>query len=269
MRKAVLIGLLVGTLSWGNAPLVDASMVNAPGDSSKGSGKSFGVAPGISQAQEQEQSQQGAQAQTQEGAQNQAPNQSIVVPAGTRIQLALTNPITTKSMKPGTSLRAMVSFPVAVGPQVAIPVNTYIEGTIDRVDNPRSGNPVLRAHFTRVIFANGYTLPLAGDIEVAQAILPEGEHFELASYEGGNAASFKLAAFQQQQPPPLSKPGPSTGEIAALVAVPAVGIVLLVLAAKHNGGANWVVFDSGWQFEMVLQAPLTLDAASVPATSAT
>lgn len=263
MRKAALIGLLVGLLSWGEAPVV-----NATPDNGRESAKAFGVTPGTSQAQAGAQTQEGEQQQASNGAQNQGQSPTIVVPAGTSIQLALTNPITTKSMKAGTPLRAMVSFPVSVGSQVAIPVNTYVEGAIDSVQGARTANPVLRAHFTRVIFANGYTVPLTGDIEVAQTILPEGEHFELASYESGNAPSLMLAALQQQ-PPPLPKPGPSSGEIAAFVALPVIGIVLIVLAAKHNGGANGVVFNSGWQFEMVLQAPLTLDAASVPAASAT
>jgi hypothetical protein len=264
MRKAALIGLLVGLLSWGEIPVVNATPENG-----RDGMKTYGVAPGISQEQAGTQTQDGAQPQTPNGAQSQTPSETIVVPAGTSIQLALTNPITTKSMKTGTPLRAVVSFPVSVGSQVAIPVNTYVEGTIDSVQNARSANRMLRAHFTRVIFTNGYTVPLAGEIEVAQVISPEMEHFELASYREGNAGEFELAALQQQPPPPLPKPGPSSGEIAAFVAVPVVGVVLLLLAVKHNGGANGVVFDSGYQFEMVLQAPLTLDAASVPAASAT
>jgi hypothetical protein len=268
MRKAALIGLLVGLLSWGEIPVVNATPENG-----REGATTYGIAPGISQEQSGTQTQDGAQPQTPNGAQSpmpsQAPSETIMVPAGTSIQLALTNPITTKSMKTGTPLRAVVSFPVSVGSQVAIPVNTYVEGMIDGVQNARSANRMLRAHFTRVIFANGYTVPLAGEIEVAQVISPEGEHFELASYREGNVGESELAALQQQPPPPLPKPGTSSGEIAAFVAVPVVGVVLLLLAVKHNGGANGVVFDSGYQLEMVLRAPLTLDAASVPAASAT
>ena len=38
--------------------------------------------------------------------------------------------------------------------------------------------------------------------------------------------------------------------------------------AHHRAGSfDYVVFDSGWQFTMVLQHPLTLDAGQVAAAS--
>ncbi|MGA7089859.1 MAG: hypothetical protein WA737_03500 [Candidatus Acidiferrales bacterium] len=40
-------------------------------------------------------------------------------------------------------------------------------------------------------------------------------------------------------------------------------VALLVLAAHHNGGSSAVLFDTGWQFEMALQSPLTVDTANI------
>jgi hypothetical protein len=41
----------------------------------------------------------------------------------------------------------------------------------------------------------------------------------------------------------------------------------MVLMARHGGGGTGVIFDTGWQFEMVLDSPLTVDAASVAASA--
>jgi hypothetical protein len=50
-----------------------------------------------------------------------------------------------------------------------------------------------------------------------------------------------------------------------VVGTTVAAIVALVLLGHHQGGWNGVLFDTGWQFEMVLQSPLTVDAASVAA----
>jgi hypothetical protein len=50
-------------------------------------------------------------------------------------------------------------------------------------------------------------------------------------------------------------------------------VVLGVISHHHHGNADYLLFDNGWQFQMVLQTPLSLDAArvaaaaSMPATS--
>ena len=51
---------------------------------------------------------------------------------------------------------------------------------------------------------------------------------------------------------------------------PVAGIVVLVAVIGHHRAANaeYVLFDTGWQFQMALQEPLTLDAAQVSAAAA-
>ncbi|MBT9331704.1 hypothetical protein [Paracidobacterium acidisoli] len=37
----------------------------------------------------------------------------------------------------------------------------------------------------------------------------------------------------------------------------------------HYGNADYVLFDNGWQFQMALESPLSLDAARVADAAAT
>ena len=77
--------------------------------------------------------------------------QTITIPVGTRIPLALASPITSKA-RPGDAVRAVTGFPVTVGTQLAIPVGTYVEGVIDKVTKGGRSGPSLQMHFTRILF---------------------------------------------------------------------------------------------------------------------
>ena len=89
----------------------------------------------------------------------------ITVPAGTAIPLTLMNAVKSKSTKPGDTVRAVVAFPVTVGSRLAIPTGTFVEGTVTQVTARPLKNqvPTLRVHFTRLLFANGYSVALNGE----------------------------------------------------------------------------------------------------------
>lgn len=88
---------------------------------------------------------------------------TIVIPPGTRITLALTSPIWAKTAKPGDAVYATTAFPVASNGMMFIPPGTYILGQIDAVTKPgwRTPRALFQMHFSKIIFANGYTLELA------------------------------------------------------------------------------------------------------------
>ncbi|HXT86990.1 MAG TPA: hypothetical protein VN745_08210 [Verrucomicrobiae bacterium] len=198
-------------------------------------------------------------------------NGTIVIPAGTQISAKLSSPINGKSRK-GQIARAMVAFPVTVGTHLVIPAGAYVSGTIKNVETHGRGAPKVQIHFTSLVYANGYTVPLdasdaQADLEqtVAYAKSPGGSEngVQQASAFGGNAAT--------TGPAPLPSMGPPKGFIIAFV-VSAVGGVALTMAAllhrKHEALNSSLVFDTGWEFDIVLQKPLTLDAASVNAAIA-
>ena len=191
--------------------------------------------------------------------------QTITIPSGTRIPLALASPITTKA-RPGNAVRAVTGFPVTVGTRLAIPAGAYVEGVIDKVTKRGRSGPSLRMHFTRILYANGYSVAIDGANTQAKALHPGSSFPEPNALAGGNGAEYALGAESSSQLPAIQPPPSHLGVILGVAVGSAVaGIVAIVLTARHRGGGNGVLFDTGWQFEMVLQSPLTVDAASVAA----
>jgi len=95
----------------------------------------------------------------------------ITIPAGTQIMLAMTSPVWSKTVKPGDPVYSTTAFPVATGNQMAIPPGTYAQGTIDAVTKPtrKTNSADFQIHFTKLIFANGYTVELAASPAAATA----------------------------------------------------------------------------------------------------
>ncbi len=87
---------------------------------------------------------------------------TIIIPAGTRVELSLTAPVWAKTAKAGDNIYGQVSFPVVVGSQMAIPPGTYVEGRIDSLTRPGTFSPHARLQidFTKIIFSNGYVVVL-------------------------------------------------------------------------------------------------------------
>ncbi|HTZ98849.1 MAG TPA: hypothetical protein VMB02_00865 [Candidatus Aquilonibacter sp.] len=192
-------------------------------------------------------------------------SQIVVVPQGTQIPATLASPITSKTAKPGRTVRAVTSFPVTIGSQIVIPVGTYFEGVIDRVKKNGRTGPTIEMHFTRIIFANGYTVNVDATNQSADATEPDSGSGVAASFAGNDAPHLVLAA--QQTPPPVPH-GPSAGIIGAAVGLAAASIVGIIIATHHGVGSNGVLFDEGWQFDLVLRGPLSLNSASITAAAA-
>ncbi|MGH9528365.1 MAG: hypothetical protein ACRD2S_00430, partial [Terriglobales bacterium] len=220
VRKVVLVGLLAVSTCWAQDPASNASSQPQP------------QAPAVFQPQ------------------------TITIPAGTRIPSTLASPITTKS-GPGTAIRAVTTFPVTVGTQLAIPVGTYFEGVIDKVTKGGRYSASVQMHFTRIIYANGFGTVVNGVNVQAKALLPRQGSPETTAFAGGDAKGNALAAeqlqglppFQQPPPPPtLQKPpGPNVGIIVgSLVATVAVAIIAIVIASHHRSNSTAVLFDTGW-----------------------
>jgi hypothetical protein len=105
---------------------------------------------------------------------------SITLPAGTKIELFLMRPVWAASAKAGDPVYAQVSFPAVANDRVAIPAGAYVMGTIESVTKPtrRSNRAEIQVLFTKIIFANGYTVELPGSADGATAVsaqAPQGE----------------------------------------------------------------------------------------------
>ena len=93
-----------------------------------------------------------------------SPHASVTLPPGTKIELVVTRPEWAQSAKNGDTIYAQTSFPVVAGGSMAIPAGTYVEGTIAGVTRPtrKLERAEIQVLFTKIIFADGYTVVLPG-----------------------------------------------------------------------------------------------------------
>jgi hypothetical protein len=166
----------------------------------------------------------------------------LTVPPGTKVSLALTRPIWAKTVQVGDTVYSATAFPVAVGNDMAIPPGTYVEGKIDALKRPGwlSGHAEFQLHFTKLIFANGYTVELSDVVADSSG----GANQALS----GNSAA--------------APPAPGTGATASgpVDIEPAVARIYVDVSSRSD-----VLLDNGAPIEMLLQTPLSLESGSVAA----
>jgi type IV secretion system protein VirB10 len=207
-----------------------------------------------------------------------APSDITTVPMGTLVALNLITSIKSKSTRPGDPVRAVVAFPLAIGTRVAIPAGTFVEGVVDKVNaHPRAGgSATAQLRFTRLLFANGYSVPLVATNVQAKLFDPDTgtqPTYQLADARDGAPYLGEAFTAPGQNPPPLPplpSVGPSPGTLAGIGIGAGVGILVLTLVIGHHhaSSADFILFEAGWQFQMTLQEPLTLDPAQTSAAAA-
>lgn len=188
------------------------------------------------------------------------PQQTITVPAGTRIPLVLKHAITTRNAKPGDGVYAETSFPVVVDGEIVIPPGSYVQGSILSMQRPGrvKGRAEMQVAFRTIILPNGYTASLPGAIESA----PGGEGHVMKDEEGTVQA-------EGEKGKDAATIATSTGTGAAIGAIAgrgkgagigagvggAVGLASVLLSRGSD-----LRLEAGSTLEMVLQRPLVLDA---------
>jgi hypothetical protein len=203
--------------------------------------------------------------------------QAITVPTGTAVQLTLMSAVKSKSTHAGDTVRAVVAFPVTIGTELAIPAGTFVDGDVLQVTaRPKAAQqPSFRVHFTRLVFSNGYSVALNG--ENTQALVlpfdssaPTNEVAELAPLRLPGSR-FAMGGGQQTQLPTLPRVGPNPAVVGGAIGGGFAALVVLMLVLAHHSVNNtdFLLYDAGWQFQMILDSPLTLDAAQVAAAAAT
>jgi hypothetical protein len=98
----------------------------------------------------------------------------IIVPAGTKIPLAMLTPLPIKSSKPGDVVYAETIFPTTVDDSVVIPPRTRLQGQIDSM--ARGGflgtRMAFQIHFTQMAFPNDYVVDLSAGSSPSGDIVP-------------------------------------------------------------------------------------------------
>lgn len=159
---------------------------------------------------------------------------TLLVPAGTKVILALTGPVWTKTAHIGDPIYGVSAFPVSINNIMAIPPGTYVEGQIDSITRPtrQTNRAEFQMHFTKMVFANGYTV----ELPVAPPSTPVSQ-----------SPTAKNPLVQDEVP---------TVNAAATAAVH-VDVYF----------TSDILLDNGSQIEMDLQSALSLDAANVAASA--
>jgi type IV secretion system protein VirB10 len=186
-----------------------------------------------------------------------APN-TITVPSGTKLLMALKSGINTKTAKVGDGVYLETNFPVTIDNVMAIPPGTYVQGTIDNVR--RSGRVKGRAevlfHFTTLIFPSGYTISVPGSVND----VPGADNARVKNKEGTVQADGTKGKDAGTIAGPAAE-GAIIGALArgakgALIGSGIGGAVGLAEVLFSRG--NEINYPAGTAVEMVLQRPLTL-----------
>ncbi len=187
----------------------------------------------------------------------------IVLPAGTKVPLRLTQAISTKNARAGDNVYAETTFPITVDNRMAIPPGTYVQGRITSVQRAGrvKGRAELQIHFTSLIFPSGYTLMLPGTVEQ----VPGAEHAAVKDKEGTIQAEGKggktAASTAEYGATGAVVGGLSRGGKGALIGGgigAAAGLAIATLTRNTE-----VRMEPGTTLEMILQRPLELDQAKL------
>jgi hypothetical protein len=185
---------------------------------------------------------------------------AFMLPPGTKLPLGLLRPLKLKS---GQDIYLQITFPVTVGNQMVVPPGTYIQGVVEKIvrKDRRRYRLDFEVRSASMIFLNGYTVPIAGTVNIAttnaalQAPLPRNSkgHPVAAMAAVGSATTPSLP------PDPFAKDVHNAMIVIGVVAAVAV-TTAIVLAARSDP-----YVEVGTPLEIILPAPLFLDAGRVMA----
>lgn len=106
----------------------------------------------------------GAQEPTQPSPlQSSSSAQTITLPAGTHVPMVITHPIESRHIRRGDDIYAQVTSPVASGNQMVVPPGTFVQGTVDKLEQ-RNGRAFLHLRSMAITFPDGYVTPVPGPI---------------------------------------------------------------------------------------------------------
>jgi len=188
----------------------------------------------------------------------------LVVPAGTKVPLALKHAVSTKSAREGDSVYAETTFPVVQDNRVLIPAGTYVQGRITHVQRAGriKGRAEVLMHFTTLIYPSGYTVMLPGAVEN----VPGAEKTSIKGEEGtirqDSQKGEKIGTVAQGAGTGAVIGGLSRGGKGAAIGAGIGGAVGTAIALLSRG--NDVKLDAGTTVEMVFQRAVPLDPSRIP-----
>jgi type IV secretion system protein VirB10 len=192
---------------------------------------------------------------------------AMTIPAGTRVPISLKQAISTKTAREGDPVYAESVFPFVVNDRVVIPVGTYIQGKITRVQRGGhvKGRAELLIHFTSIIYPSGYTVMLGGNIENA----PGAERTSMKGQEGTIQQDSDAGRKAKE-----AAGGATTGAViggitgggkGAGIGAGVGGVAGLAIAMLSRGAD--VRLEPGTSLEMEIQREVPLDPSRIKAVA--
>jgi hypothetical protein len=197
---------------------------------------------------------------------------ALIIPAGTKIPLALAQAISTKNAREGDAVYASTAFPFVLNDRILVPAGTYIQGKIMRTQ--KAGGAGKRAeiliHFTSMIYPTGYTVMLPGSIDNT----PGADNKGVKDSEG----TVQQDKDTGQRVEDAAKGAAVAGTVGGIAGAAAGGLN----GARYGGlagiagGVAWallkhgpdVKLDVGTSIEMEIQRDVSVDASRIQVAKA-
>ena len=189
--------------------------------------------------------------------------ETLTIPAGSKIPVALKHAISTKSARIGDSVYAETNFPFVLNEKVLVPAGTYVQGKISQLKRPGRvhGRAELLVHFTTLIYPSGYTVMLPGAVEN----VPGADKTTMKGEEGtirqDSQSGEKVGTVASTAGTGAVIGGLSRGGKGAAIGAGIGGAVGTAIALLSRG--NDVRLEPGTTIEMVIQRPIEIDPTRV------
>jgi type IV secretion system protein VirB10 len=196
-----------------------------------------------------------------------AATQELVIPAGTKVPVALKHAISTKGTRTGDAVYAETTFPVVANNRVLIPAGTYVQGRITEIQRAGrlKGKAQVLMHFTTLIYPSGYTVILPGAVENAPGVDKTGVNDQEGTLTKDSQTAQKVGTIATTTGTGAVIGGLSGGGKGALIGAASGGAVGTVIALLTRG--DDLKMDAGTTLELVVQRDVPLDASRVPNTT--
>ena len=199
-------------------------------------------------------------------AQRSVPVDKVVIPAGTRVAVALENGISTRSAKAGDSIYFHTTFPITQNNRIIVPVGSYLRGELLESKRPGriKGRGEFRLRLDTLIFPNGYTVKLnaaprsadTGGKETmdseGKVTGPGGQGHDVGTIVGPSVAGAGIGA--------IAAGAKGAGIGAGIGAALGLGAVLLTRGPEAE-------LPRGSTLDVVLEHELTLDGSQIQFTN--
>jgi hypothetical protein len=193
---------------------------------------------------------------------------ALVIPAGSKIPLSLSQAISTKNAREGDPVYAVTAFPFVLDNRMLVPAGTYIQGKVSRVERAGHGHgrAEILMHFTAMIYPSGYTVMLPGSIEN----MPGSDSTTVKDKEG-TVQHDKNTGKKVEEAAKGGAYGTMAGATAGGLATGSLNGARVGAGAGAAAGIAWallkrgpdVKLDVGTSIEMQVDRPITIDASRI------